>query len=247
MIVITRSVRTRMLLRSLTVQGSWNYETLIGPGFAFTILPALREIHTRDEDVDAAVRRHVELFNSHPYLATVAVGAISRLELNHEDPVVINRFKTALRGSLGSIGDRLIWSTWRPMSALAGLALILAGADWWVALLFFLVVYNIMHLAIRMLGLKMGLEAGLDIGKHLKSLPLQPLIDRSSQAACLLVGLTVALSAAPALKVPVGAAAVGIAVFAGLVLGYRARGAMTALVAVVVTIALILGMVGYGA
>ena len=39
--VFPLSVSSRVLLRSLLVQGSWNYETLIGTGFAFTIVPVL--------------------------------------------------------------------------------------------------------------------------------------------------------------------------------------------------------------
>ena len=245
--LIPRSVRNRMLLRSFAIQGSWNYETLIGSGFAFTMLPALRYLYDRGGELDGALRRHLELFNSHPYIATVAVGAVSRLEEERVDPATISRFKVALRGSLGSIGDRLVWSTWRPMSALLGLALLLAGVAWWLALSIFLVVYNVMHLTVRTLGLKVGIEAGLDVGKRLKSFPLQSIIDRASQLACALVGLIVVLSAAPAARDAVEVGTVAVAVLSGLFLGFRARGAMTALIVTVVAIALILGMVGYGA
>ena len=34
-----------VLLRAFAVQGSWNYETLLGTGFGFVILPALRRLH----------------------------------------------------------------------------------------------------------------------------------------------------------------------------------------------------------
>lgn len=245
--MIPKSVRNRMLLRSFAIQGSWNYETLIGSGFAFTVLPALRCLYGRGADADAALKRHLELFNSHPYIATVAVGAVTRIEEDKVDPATISRFKVALRGSLGSIGDRLVWSTWRPMSALLGLALLMAGAAWWVAVSLFLVVYNVMHLMVRAVGLKVGLESGLEVGKRLKSLPLQPIIDRTSQVACALVGMNVVLVAAPAVADPRGLVAVVAAVLSGLFLGFRARGAMTALIVTVVAIALILGMVGYGA
>ena len=243
----SRVARIRMLLRSFAVQGSWNYKTLIGSGFGFTILPALREIHPADAELDQALTRHTELFNSHPYLVTVAAGAVARLESSQVDPVVINRFKTALRGSLGSLGDRLIWSTWRPMSALAGIALVFAGAGWWVAISSFLILYNVMHLTVRVMGMKIGLETGLDVGKQLKALPLQSVIDRASQVACLLAAFAVVVIGAPAFEIPLGAVAVCLSVFAGFFLGFRMRGAMTALVTIVVAIALILGMVGYGA
>ena len=76
-----RRVAAYVLLRSLLVQGSWNYETLIGSGFAFAIRPVLRHLHPSDDEAyHAAVDRHVGVFNSHPYFATVAVGAVARLE-----------------------------------------------------------------------------------------------------------------------------------------------------------------------
>ena len=63
-------VIARVLIRSLSVQGSWNYRTLIGSGFAYALLPALRFIYRdRPAELQAAVRRHTELFNSHPYLS----------------------------------------------------------------------------------------------------------------------------------------------------------------------------------
>src|SRR5690606_11625323 len=145
------SVRASMLVRSLAVQGSWNFETLVGAGFAFTLLPALRFIYGRSgPELDAAVSRHADLFNSHPYFATVAVGSVARLEAEKVEPVVVDRFKSALRGSLGSMGDRLVWTCWRPMSVLIGMVLFLLGAAWWVALAVLLIVYNLLHFAVRL-------------------------------------------------------------------------------------------------
>ena len=143
-----------VLLRSFAVQGSWNYETLIGTGFAFSLLPVLRKLYAGDEEaLRAAIARHNSLFNSHPYLATIAMGAVARLEADGADPKTIDRFKIAMRGSLGSMGDQLVWCAWRPASALLGVLLLLAGATWWVAIAAFLVVYNAMHLGLRAWGL----------------------------------------------------------------------------------------------
>src|SRR5690606_33407159 len=130
---LPRRLALRVLLRSFTVQGSWNYETLIGTGFAFTLLPVLRHLYPADtEAFRAALARHTEVFNSHPYLATVAVGAVSRLEAEEADPGPIGRFKSALRGSLGSLGDQPVWSAWKPATVMGGLALAVAGMAWWL-------------------------------------------------------------------------------------------------------------------
>jgi mannose PTS system EIID component len=161
-------VRWAVLLRALAVQGSWNYETLVGTGFGFAILPALRGLYPDPAALDGAIRRHEAPFNSHPYLAPLALGAVIRLEQDGEDPAVIDRFKAALRGSLGTLGDQLVWAGWRPICVLAALTLLLAGAPWYVAVVTFLVLYNAGHLALMTWGLSVGLKEGRFVAERLR-------------------------------------------------------------------------------
>jgi len=159
-----------MFLRSFMIQGSWNYRTLIGHGFAFVLLPALREIYRdRPADLRAAVTRHADVFNSHPYVIGIAAGAVARLEAEAEDPELIRRFKTALRGSLGSFGDRLVWAGWRPVCALLALVLAFAGLPWWFCAGAFLGIYNAGHFAIRAWSFALGFEAGRGVGQRLRA------------------------------------------------------------------------------
>ena len=161
--------RLSRLLRSFAIQGSWNYRTLIGHGFAFALLPALRAIHRGDpEGLREAIGRHAQLFNGHPYLAPMALGAVAGLEADGAAPQVVERFKTAVRGSLGTIGDRLVWAGWRPVCILFTLALLLAGAAGWVAVATFLVVYNAGHLVLRVWSLRLGLREGVRIGEYMR-------------------------------------------------------------------------------
>lgn len=237
-----------MLLRSFAVQGSWNYETLIGAGFCFTIIPALHYLYGRDGDtLRQAAGRHAELFNSHPYLATVAVGAVSRLEAEGTDPTTIQRLKSALRGSLGSLGDRLVWSGWRPMSMLIAIVLLLAGVAWWVALTAFLVVYNALHIWMRVAGLRIGLESGMGVAAKLRDAPLQKLIEAASRVASLLVGVGVVLAAGSAGVDPLTLALCSGATALGFWLGLRTRAVMIAILVALVATSLILGTLGYGA
>lgn len=164
-----RQVSMAVLFRALAVQGSWNYETLTGTGFAFVLLPELRRIHGHDPAaLDAALRRHEGPFNSHPYLAPLAVGAIIRMEEDREDPALIEKFKAALRGSLGTLGDQLIWAGWRPACVLGLLVLLLLGVSWWVGLLVFLILYNLGHGALMYWGLSVGLNEGRGVAERLR-------------------------------------------------------------------------------
>lgn len=237
-----------MLIRSFTIQGSWNFETLIGAGFAFTLLPALRFLYGSDgPELNAAVARHADLFNSHPYLATVAAGSVARLEAEKVEPVVVERFKTALRGSLGSMGDRLIWTCWRPVSVLIGMVLFLLGATWWVALAIFLTMYNLLHFTVRFLGLKMGIEAGLEVGRVLREAPLQPVIDRASQLGGVAAGAGIILVVAPRLGDVTATVPAIVAIGLGSILGFRTRRVMVAILAGVAALGIVFGLAGYGA
>lgn len=213
-----------MLLRSFAVQGSWNYQTLIGTGFAFVLFPVLRRLHREDpEALRSALSRHLGLFNSHPYLASLAAGAVARMEYEGADPQTVERFKAALRGSLGAIGDQLFWSAWRPTVALLAIALLLVGAPWWAAVGVFLVVYNTLHLWVRAWGLTRGLREGVQIAATLRRAPLALLARRTADAGAFLAGACAVLLAAGAGPGPGGLLLGAAAIAAGFVLGTRTR------------------------
>lgn len=232
--------RARMLLRSFAVQGSWNYQTLIGTGLAFVLAPALKEVYGGDrEALHRALGRHAELFNSHPYLASVAAGAVARLEADGVPAETVERFKAAVRGSLGTLGDRLVWLMWRPMTVLLGLVLVMAGAAWWVGALAFLLVFNALHLWLRAWGLRIGMRDGLQIGRTLKGVPFAQLGDRAAQAGALLAGFAAALAATQRGARPWEWGLALAAALLGIALGPRVRGAA----ALAMTLALVAGLV----
>lgn len=141
---------------------------MLGSGFAFVLLPGLRRLYGSDPAaLDAALERHLEHFNAHPYLAGVAVGAALRLEADGEDPETIRRFKVAVRGPLGSLGDSLVWATWLPGVAVVALALYGLGVPAWAAVVAYLVLYNVLHIGLRVWGLRIGLDAGRGVARRL--------------------------------------------------------------------------------
>lgn len=230
----TRRSVLSLFLRSLLVQGSWNYQTLIGTGFAYMILPVLRARYGSDgEAMRAALERHTEVFNSHPYLATVAAGAVVRLEEDGADDLLIRRFKRALRGSLGALGDQVIWVSWRPASALLAIALLLIGAPWWVALVTFLLVYNVLHLGVRAWGLRTGLRDGLEVGRSLRAPAFTAWGARAADAGAALAGFCSMLAFAMFASGPGEIGVTALAIVAGALLGPRVRTAVFVALALV--------------
>jgi PTS system mannose-specific IID component len=240
-------VRLMMFLRSFAIQGSWNFRTLIGHGFAFAMLPALRTVYRgRHDELSAAALRHTQIFNSHPYLVGVALGAVSRLEAEHEDPNVIERFKSAVRSSLGSLGDGLVWAGWRPACALLGLVLVFGGAPWWVGPLAFLVVYNMGHVALRAWGFRIGFRWGRDVGHTLRKAHLADAQQDVARAGVFMLGVLMPLLVARAGEVPGSSWWFVCALLAilGLRFGTRARTPIIGGIAAVLIIGLLAGLRG---
>ncbi|HXF23399.1 MAG TPA: PTS system mannose/fructose/sorbose family transporter subunit IID [Gemmatimonadaceae bacterium] len=152
-------------IRLFAVQGSWNYETMIGNGIAFSMKPLLEDLP--EDRYHAAMARQARYFNAHPYLAGVAVGSLARAELDGENPARIERFRTALCGPLGSVGDQLVWAGWLPLCSLIALAAFALKAGPLAVVCIFLGVYNAGHVALRAWGLRVGLRSGMRVAPAL--------------------------------------------------------------------------------
>lgn len=162
-------VRAEILLRLLGIQGAWNYETMLGNGIAFAMEPALRRLPggRGGEAYRQAIARHSGYFNAHPYLASVAVGALARAELDGAPAAQIERFRVAAPGPLGSVGDRLVWAGWLPLCSAVALVAFGLGASPWTVVALFLGLYNLGHLGLRIWGLQAGWEHGLRVAQAL--------------------------------------------------------------------------------
>jgi PTS system mannose-specific IID component len=169
--------KVAIFARLLAVQGAWNYETLVGNGIGFSVEPALRRLPGgRDgEAYRAALARQSQYFNAHPYLTSVAVGALARAELEGAPPERIERFRTALCGPLGALGDRLVWATFLPLCSFAALVVFGIGGSPLQTVLTFLILYNIGHIGLRIWGLQAGWRQGLNVAQSLG----HPLLQRS--------------------------------------------------------------------
>jgi PTS system mannose-specific IID component len=183
-------------LRSLAVQGSWNYETMLGNGIGFVMEPAL---HLLPGGVHAApfkqaMARESRYFNAHPYLASVAIGALIRAELDGEPPERIERFRTALCGPLGSVGDRLVWAGWLPLCSLIALAAFGLGAGPLATVALFLILYNAGHLGLRAWGLTVGWKRGVRVAGALANPVLRRGPAQIARVAAVAAGIALPLA-----------------------------------------------------
>jgi PTS system mannose-specific IID component len=192
------TTRLAIFLRLLAIQSAWNYETLVGNGIGFSVEPALRHLPGgRDgEKYRAALARQSQYFNTHPYMASVAVGALARVELDEEEASKIERFRTALCGPLGATGDRLVRAAWLPFSVLLGLLAFGLGGGPAATVLTFLGAYNLGHLALRIWGLHVGYARGMQVARSLGTPVLRSGATWVSRAGAVLAGIAIPLAIA---------------------------------------------------
>ncbi len=165
-----------ILWRSFFIQTGWNFKSMISIGFCFALYPIGRRVCHSKKEYIAFLKRHLGFFNAHPYFASYAIGATARLELEHaakQSPSIelIEKFKNALIGPLGAVGDQCCWAVMRPSALIFGLTgLKIAPSLRWKAavLLLTFILYNIPHIYIRVKGILDGYESGFDVYKKIR-------------------------------------------------------------------------------
>ncbi len=155
-------------------------------GFLWVVLPLTRHIYSDWEEKAAFLKRHVSSFNSNPYLANYAVGAVARLEQERMSAEKIVELKESLMGPLGALGDSLIWVRLRP--ALGILGIILALKYGVLGSIVFFLSYNIFQLYLRYLALRKGYSLGFGVVDHLTGKTYPRLVRLFGIAGAILFG-----------------------------------------------------------
>jgi mannose PTS system EIID component len=206
-----RSGFARALWRLCSVQGAWNYERMTGVGMGHAAEPLLEDLKSADpaRHAEAAVRA-AEYFNSHPYLAGMALGALVRAEYDLVPGAQISRLRAALTSPLGALGDQFFWAGVVP--ATMGLAIlgVVAGRGLW-AIGALLLLYNACRIATGVWALRTGLANGMKVGVALGDSWLPRWATSAGLVAGAAVGLAVPL-AADWLLGPLDLGAVGVTV-----------------------------------
>ena len=164
---ITKKDLRKVFWRSIPMEHSWNYERMMNIGYCFAMLPILRKLYPDKKDYCEAMTRHLEFYNTTPYIITLPLGISAAMEEKRaEDPenfdtVSITTVKTALMGPLAGIGDSFYWGTLRIIATGIGTSLALQGNI--LGPILFLLVYNVPAMAIRYILTFVGYRLGVDV------------------------------------------------------------------------------------
>lgn len=106
--------------RILLFENSVNFERMQSLAFTFTMIPVLKELYKKKEDLTQALQRHLQFFNCNVFTGALITGVTVAMEEKKANGVEIsddsiNSVKTGLMGPAAGIGDALFWGTFVPI------------------------------------------------------------------------------------------------------------------------------------
>lgn len=190
-IQLSKKDRISVWWRSTFIQGSWNYERMQNGGWAYSMIPAIKKLYKTKEDRAAALERHLEFFNTHPYVASPIIGVTLALEEERAngapvDDVTIQGVKVGMMGPLAGIGDPVFWFTVRPI--LGALAASLAISGNILGPIIYFLGWNIIRMAFTWYTQEFGYKAGSKITEDLSGGLLQDITKGASILGMFILG-----------------------------------------------------------
>lgn len=191
-----------MALRANLLQTTWNFERQQGVGWAYALLPALKQLYPDKATRCERLAEHTAYFNTQPTLASLALGAVAQLEEQRAagggpDAAAMVRIKNVLGSTLAAMGDRLFWFSLRPFAAaLAVLVAITRPASPLAAFVMF-VTYASLHLGMRFSGVAWGYHEGPSVLTGVLRTRLESAVVLLAYAGCIVLGVLVAWGLAP--------------------------------------------------
>ena len=193
-ITLTKQDRKKVWWRHQFLQGSWNYERMQNGGWCYSIIPAIKKLYKTEEDRAAALKRHLEFYNTHPYVSAPVMGVTLALEEERAngmpvDDQTVQGVKVGMMGPLAGVGDPVFWFTVRPILGALGASLALSGSI--VGPLLFFVVWNLVRIAFLWYTKKFGYKVGTSIAKDMSGGLLGKVTEGASILGMFIIGALV--------------------------------------------------------
>lgn len=190
-IQLSKKDRFSVALRHQFLQGSWNYERMQNGGWAFSIIPAIKKLYSSEEERIAALKRHMEFYNTHPYVSAPVMGVTLALEEERAngaevEDAAIQGVKVGMMGPLAGVGDPVFWFTVRPILGALGASFALSGNI--IGPLLFFVVWNVIRFAFLWYTQEFGYKVGTSIAKDMSGGLLGKITEGASILGMFIIG-----------------------------------------------------------
>ncbi|MCI7480491.1 PTS mannose transporter subunit IID [[Pasteurella] aerogenes] len=177
--------------RSTFLLGSFNFERMQSMGFCVSMIPTIKRLYSKKEDQAAALKRHLEFFNTQPWVGSAIMGVTAAMEQERAngakiDDAAISGVKVGLMGPLAGVGDPIFWGTLRPVLAALGAGLAISGSL--LGPLLFFIGINLCRALTRWYGFKYGYEKGTEVVSDMGGGRLQKLTQGASILGLFVMG-----------------------------------------------------------
>lgn len=151
----------KIFWRTFFIHVTLNFRRMQNLGFAYAMTALLWERKMPDREARNLLARHLQRFNTNPYLAAPLVGSILKMEEDRReggDPAPIVAVKQSLMGPYAAIGDTFFWGALRPCAGICSIGVVWLGCAF--APLAFLLIYSPAHSLVRWRGFFEGYRSG---------------------------------------------------------------------------------------
>ncbi|OOF47985.1 PTS mannose transporter subunit IID [Rodentibacter trehalosifermentans] len=191
-VTLTKSDILSTYFRSTFLLGSFNFERMQSMGFCVSMIPTIKRLYSKKEDQAAALKRHLEFFNTQPWVGSAIMGVTAAMEQERAngakdvDDAAISGVKVGLMGPLAGVGDPIFWGTLRPVLAALGAGIALTGSI--LGPLLFFILINVIRALTRWYGFKYGYEKGTEIVSDMGGGRLQKITQGASILGLFVMG-----------------------------------------------------------
>ena len=191
-VTLTKGNILSTYFRSTFLLGSFNFERMQSMGFCVSMIPTIKRLYSKKEDQAAALKRHLEFFNTQPWVGSAIMGVTAAMEQERAngakdvDDAAISGVKVGLMGPLAGVGDPIFWGTLRPVLAALGAGIALTGSI--LGPLLFFILINVIRAVTRWYGFKYGYEKGTEIVSDMGGGRLQKITQGASILGLFVMG-----------------------------------------------------------
>lgn len=169
---MTTKLLTNIFIRSLFIHSSLNFPRMQNLGFCFSVIPLLKQLQLPPAEKTAFLKRHLQLFNTHPYLSGAIIGSVVKEELGTEGRggETAVRLKNTFMAPYAAMGDPLFSGALKPLCSTV--SVLLAFMGFLFTPIVYLLLFNLVHLWIRLKGFLAGCREGNGAFMYISALNL---------------------------------------------------------------------------
>ncbi|MBR8695335.1 PTS system mannose/fructose/sorbose family transporter subunit IID [Enterococcus faecalis] len=151
---------------------SWNYERQMNMAYVYAMIPILKKLYQSKEEMAAALKRHLEFFNTTPHIVTLILGITAAMEEeNKDDPefdvTAIDSIKTSLMGPPCRVRGFFLLGNFAIDCYSVGTSLAMQGNI--LGPILFILIFNIPHILFRYLATGWGYRLGTGFLKKIQA------------------------------------------------------------------------------